>query len=131
MRNAKNSESLKKHMSSTFAAGLVCIVILYTSVIHVSAQYPVTLIDSESHRQKQTDVEYRIKPKDVLNIQIEGICIFGPRFEVDGRGMLRVALIGKVQAADKTVSELSNEIAEKLKEYLKEPKVHIRVAERA
>lgn len=116
-------------MSSAFAVSLACIVILCSSVIQVSAQYPVTLIDSESHRQNQAEVEYRIKPKDVLNIQIEGVCIFSSRFKVDGRGMVRMALIGKVQAADRTVSELENDIAEKLKEYLKEPKVHIRVAE--
>jgi len=104
---------------------------LYSSAIRVSAQYPVTLIYSESHSQTQADDEYRIKPKDVLYLEIEGMCIFSPRFNVNDRGMLRVPLIGKVRAADRTVSELENEITEKLKEYLTEPKVYIQVAERA
>jgi protein involved in polysaccharide export with SLBB domain len=122
---------LKKHTPSPFAASLACIVMLYSSAIRVSAQYPVTLIYSESHSQTQADDEYRIKPKDVLYLEIEGMCIFSPRFNVNDRGMLRVPLIGKVRAADRTVSELENEITEKLKEYLTEPKVYIQVAERA
>jgi len=96
----------------------------------VSAQTPGESIEPASKAQDQSDREYRIKARDLLDISIEGVCIFNPNREVNDRGTIPMFLIGEVQAEGITAKELEAEIAARLNEYLVDPKVRIRVRER-
>jgi protein involved in polysaccharide export with SLBB domain len=80
-------------------------------------------------QEEQPAASYRIKPKDVLDIRIEEACIYVTRFEVDERGLIEVTFAGEVQAAGKTVAELSADLTSELKKYMKDPKVHVRITE--
>jgi protein involved in polysaccharide export with SLBB domain len=78
---------------------------------------------------EEPEATYRIKPKDELDIRIEGACIYSTRFVVDERGFIEMPFAGEVRAAGKTVAELVFELASELKKYMKDPKVHVRVME--
>lgn len=111
-------------------SAFVLTTIVIQSTLCVSVQSATQYVHSEIHAQDQSESEYRIRPKDLLYIRIERACIISPTFEVDDQGILHMVFIGDVQAADKTTTELENEIIVKLKKYQKVPKVHIRVIER-
>lgn len=75
-------------------------------------------------------VAYRIGPLDVLAINVfqEPELTF-EKIEVDAGGNLDFPLIGSVQAAGKTASQLSSDIAERLNSrYLRDAQVTVRVS---
>lgn len=113
-----------------FVVGIVCI-ILTQSNANVSAQNITASKNSEINSQTQSDTEYRIKPKDVLNIIIFGVCIFTQTFKVDECGNLHLSLIGDIKAAGKTLPEFESDLIEKLKKRLKNPKVNITIAKKS
>jgi beta-N-acetylhexosaminidase len=79
--------------------------------------------------QNRSDKAYRIRVKDVLDIHVDGVpdCCSG---EVDDNGTIRVAPIEEnIKAAGKTVDELTADISEKLKKYLKNPVVQVRMSQ--
>jgi polysaccharide export outer membrane protein len=110
-------------------ASAVCIGASLHPTLAVSAQTLVESIQTKSQSQNQSDFEYRIKVGDLLEVSIEGVCIYNPRREVNDRGKIRMPLIGEVQAEGITAKELEAEITAQLREYLIDPKVHIHVKE--
>lgn len=76
--------------------------------------------------QNPSDQGYRIKPKDVLDIRVEGQPGDGS-YEVDKNGMISMAFAEDIRAGGKTLDELSSEITTALKKYLKNPVVHVRL----
>src|SRR5262245_16563343 len=100
------------------ASALVFVVVSLEPIVDVSARRFVESGDTKSQSQDQSNVEYRIKAKDVLDISIEGVCIYDSRREVNDRGKIRLPLIGEVQAEGITEKELETEIAARLDEYL-------------
>jgi hypothetical protein len=101
------------------------------------SQLPVTSVSAyrtpepegfpSPYHQERSEAEYRIKPKDELDIRIEGACIYSTRFEVDERGIIELPFADEVQAAGMTAAELASELTRQLGKYLKDPKVHVRV----
>lgn len=86
--------------------------------------------------QNPTERSYRIKPKDLLHIEIlECACqCFGDTYEVDDHGAVRgLAFVPRdgIPAAGKTTDELTADIITELKKYLKNPKVKVAVAKNA
>jgi beta-N-acetylhexosaminidase len=80
--------------------------------------------------QDRMSREYRIRPSDTLDVRIEGQPD-GGSCEVDEGGMIRMAFIDdSITAAGKTAAELADEIAFKLKKYLKNPVVQVRVVQK-
>lgn len=77
--------------------------------------------------------DYRIGPLDKLNItvfQVKELTV--ENLQVDASGQILLPLIGQLQAKGKTTSQLSGEIADKLKEhYLQSPQVSVTVADTA
>lgn len=61
----------------------------------------------------QEDSEYRIGPEDVLDIQVWSRPDLSGEFAVDTAGRVRLPLIGEVEAAGKSPSELSDELSER------------------
>ena len=80
--------------------------------------------------QNRSAEGYRIRPRDTLNIQIEGTT-GGGALEVDDNGMIRLAFIEtEIRAEGKTSHELAEEITAKMKKYLKKPLVQILIVQR-
>jgi protein involved in polysaccharide export with SLBB domain len=83
-----------------------------------------------SEAQNQSNAEYRIKSQDVLNIKVVG-STYDEAVEVDGDGKIQLVFTGgDIEAAGKTVDELKDEVAIKLKKLFKNPAVEIRVLKR-
>jgi protein involved in polysaccharide export with SLBB domain len=86
---------------------------------------------SAASSQNRSGAEYRIKIKDVLDIRVEG-ATDGCCVEVDERGMIQAAFVDEdVRAEGKTTDELASALADKMKRFLKNPKVHVRVLPRS
>lgn len=77
--------------------------------------------------------EYRIGVGDKLSIRVFQVADLSfDELVVDTSGNLQLPLIGAVRAADRTSSELSNEIAQRLSaQYLRNPQVTVTVTEAA
>ncbi|MFN7015802.1 MAG: SLBB domain-containing protein [Fimbriimonadales bacterium] len=75
----------------------------------------------------------RILPGDSLRITVEGDESLSRVYVVDAMGAFRMPLIGLVQAAGRTPSELADEIARRLREgqFYSDPKVTVEIAQRA
>ena len=72
--------------------------------------------------------EYRLGPGDRLNIIVFGHPDVSGEFEVGGSGQVSLPLLGQVEAAGLTVTELTDRIAEALdRDYLVNPRVTIEV----
>ena len=121
---------MSKQSLSLSVSLLLGVVILQSSLASVNAKAPDRFALSEFDAQAQSGVEYRIKPKDLLNITIEGVCIYNPNKRVDDRGMIKMPLINEIRAAGRTATELEGDIADRLNEYLKDPKVNVDVVKR-
>jgi polysaccharide export outer membrane protein len=75
-------------------------------------------------------LDYRIGPNDVLDIQIENAPELSRIFRVTASGTFLMPYVGRVTAANKTIEELAQFIADSLRgDYLKDPKVIVYVKE--
>lgn len=125
------NRNLRKLLLQIVISGLFAIAVLQQSILCASAKPFVSRLAPKAHLQAESQAEYRIKPRDILDIRIEGECIYSTDFEVDERGRISMAFIDEIQAAGRTVAELETNIAKKLSKYLKEPKVKIRLIEKS
>lgn len=76
------------------------------------------------------EVDYRIGPNDVIDIQIENAPEMSKSFRVTAAGTFLMPYVGRVTAAKKTTEELAQFLSEKLRgDYLKDPKVTVSVKE--
>ncbi len=117
-----------RRMGLASALALCRVAVLQLPVTSVSAYRTPELEGFPStDSQEGSEAEYRIKPKDELDIRIEGACIYSTRFEVDGRGIIELPFADEVRAAGMTTAELASELARQLGKYLKDPKVHVHV----
>lgn len=74
--------------------------------------------------------EYRIGPLDLVEIAVFQVDQLNKTVQVNASGMIALPLIGNVQAAGKSVSELEAEIAAKLgATYLQSPQVSVFIKE--
>lgn len=76
--------------------------------------------------------EYRIGPLDQLNVtvfQVEDLSV--EKVQVDAAGQVQLPLVGVVQVAGMTTTELGVHISEKLGKYLQNPQVSVTVAQAA
>lgn len=70
--------------------------------------------------------QYQIGPGDVLDVRIFNRPLLSrDAVRVDGRGMIRLPLIGEIRAGCRTESELAGEIIAHYLEYLKNPQVEV------
>ena len=68
----------------------------------------------------------RIRKKDQLDIRVYDACNY-PNYKVDDEGMIDFPFTGPVRAEGLTEAELEREIATRLKRYLKNPQVKVRL----
>jgi polysaccharide export outer membrane protein len=74
--------------------------------------------------------DYRLGPADVIEVDLLGQAEFTTKERINEDGMIRLPMIGSVEAANKTVAELADLVAEKLKSggYYASPIVKVEVA---
>ena len=124
----KGVKAMARRAGLASALALCGVATLQLPVTRVSA-YPTPEPEGShvSYPQEKSGAEYRIKPKDELDIRIEGGCIYSTSFEVDERGDIEFPFADEVRAAGMTAAELASELARQSGKYLKDPKVHVRV----
>jgi polysaccharide export outer membrane protein len=70
------------------------------------------------------DEDYRIGPRDVIEVRIEDAPELSKTFPVNADGTFWMPYLNRMKAQDKTTDELSKEIADRLRgKYLKDPQV--------
>lgn len=70
---------------------------------------------------------YRVGPLDTLQISVFGLPELSRTIQVDGGGKMEIPLAGPIQAAGKTPTEISREIAGHLRTYVRNPEVTVNV----
>jgi polysaccharide export outer membrane protein len=74
------------------------------------------------------DEDYRIGPRDVIEVRIEDAPELSKTFPVNADGTFWMPYLNRLKAQDKTTEQLSKEIADKLRgKYLKDPQVLVSV----
>jgi polysaccharide export outer membrane protein len=90
----------------------------------------VNLPPPDSLRHAGAGGEYRIEPLDTLDINVSQVADLSKPVQVDTSGKVLLPLIGQIQAAGRTPSELSDDIAVALKQkYMTDPQVVVGVKE--
>lgn len=83
---------------------------------------------SENPTAGSTQVTYRLGSGDIVKIKVFNQEDLSGEYTVQGTGRISLPLIGDVNAQDKTVKELEEIIANKLKpDYLLNPRVNVQV----
>jgi len=76
---------------------------------------------------------YKLAPNDMLSVQVfQEPDLSNEKLKIDDNGNIQMPLVGEIKAAGRTASELSFEIASRLrKDYIVNPQVVVQVAEPA
>jgi len=75
-----------------------------------------------------TDQDYRIGPRDVIEVRIEDASELSGTYQINADGTFLMPYLKRIKAQDKTPEELSNFIADGLRNrYLKDPQVMVAV----
>jgi polysaccharide export outer membrane protein len=97
--------------------------------INVAATQPATetaFADPAVPGPSLTQSDYRIGPRDVLEVSVFQVPDLDRTVQVGSGGQIVLPLIGAVTAADRTVAELQDDIAAKLgAKYLQSPQVSV------
>jgi polysaccharide biosynthesis/export protein len=94
------------------------------------------LAQPQAQQQGSASPDYRLGPEDIVHITLFNVPkedeTVTPR-EVDARvtqeGTLALSLLGDVQAAGKTTSDLEQELRERYSKYIRNPQVGVRVSQ--
>ena len=74
--------------------------------------------------------EYRVGPRDVLDVIVWGQADLSHRYSVSGDGFIDFPLIGRVKVEELTTTEIAQRLRDRLdKDYLVNPQVRVSVAE--
>lgn len=77
--------------------------------------------------QQKTEEDYKIQPKDILEIIIDPNYGHPLTIHVNAEGKANFRLIGWVEAKDKTIRKLTEELIVLYSEYLIDPKIEVRL----
>lgn len=78
---------------------------------------------------RRTSVAYTVGPADELTVSVFGAPDLGGDFIVDPDGRLTVPLVGEIDAAGLSISELAAQITRGLQPYVKQPRVAVNLKE--
>lgn len=102
--------------------------------LEVSGKLPISLpgLYPRGTGIQRSNKNYRIKPRDVLEIRIYGMDDGTFSTEVDEKGVIGLPLIGRVVVAEgRTTDETAREISTRLGKYLKNPDVQVRLMQKS
>lgn len=89
------------------------------------------LLMQRSATQNSSDDEYRVGSGDVLDFVVFDIKELNTEVRVRPSGIIHLPLIGSIQASEMTEHEIQEEVARRLKEYVYNPQVSVRIKEYA
>jgi polysaccharide export outer membrane protein len=114
-----------RHKSSHLRLSLYVLIVL--------SFVPVLVLGQDTNVPKPTTQDpnqaYKIGIGDLLIVRVFGHTDLGGEFPVGNQGTIRLPFSQELQAACKTELELSSDISEKLKKYLRQPQVDVVVKE--
>jgi polysaccharide export outer membrane protein len=71
--------------------------------------------------------DYKLGAGDKVNMKVFGDDTLSGAYQVDGKGMFSVPLLGSIEAAGLTKNELEDQLRTKLKRYLNDPRVAVEI----
>jgi protein involved in polysaccharide export with SLBB domain len=71
--------------------------------------------------------DYKLGTGDKVNMKVFGDESLSGSYQVDGKGMFSVPLVGSVEAAGLTKNQLEDSLRTKLKRYLNDPRVAVEI----
>jgi polysaccharide export outer membrane protein len=90
----------------------------------------VFVLHAQSEQKDPTRAGYRLGPDDQVVLRVANAPDISDKpVRIDADGFIKIPMIGRVQAAGLTASQLETELAKRLKVYLEEPDVSVSVAE--
>ena len=89
-----------------------------------SVEQRASAIPTNSEEAKR---QYRLGSGDKIKLKVFDQDELSGEFEVDGSGMITVALIGQVSAKGLTQVQMQNRLTKRLKAYLRDPRVTVDV----
>lgn len=99
-----------------------------------AGRMPTTAIEMQAayrdpRGMNRSNVDYRLGPGDKIRVSVFGQSDLSGEYQVDGSGMVRLPLIGTLQATGYTAPALEQGIAGALADgYLKDPRVNVEIA---
>ncbi len=109
---------------------LIGAMLLSACASHGATTAPATLPDADPVAAALGRPEYRIGPSDLLSVTVFQIEDLDREVRVNNAGQVSLPLIGAIDAAGKTVTELETEIASRYAaSYLQDPQVSVFVKE--
>lgn len=110
--------------------GLVAIAVSFWAAAFAWAATPPAAAPTPTGYTDPFSADYRIGADDTLNIAVFQVGDLSRTVHVDSSGNILMPLIGQVQAAGRTPSQLSDVIAADLRrKYMKDPQVTVTVAD--
>jgi polysaccharide export outer membrane protein len=101
--------------------------LLFTSLITIAAQEQKNLGAAAAQGTTQNDASYVIGPEDVLSVNVWKEPDVSGTVPVRPDGKISLPLLNDVQAAGMTPMQLMNEVSEKLKKFISDPRVTVTV----
>ncbi len=109
-----------------YALRPLCALFLSGGLLAAPAQTPAPSTEPEVELR----TAYVLGPDDQVTVRVLDVEeITEKPVRIDMSGQIRLPLAGRIKAAGFTVEQLENEIAVRLKEYVKEPEVTVEIAE--
>ena len=71
--------------------------------------------------------DYKLGAGDKVNMKVFGDDTLSGAYQVDGKGMFSVPLLGSIQASGLTKNELEDQLRTKLRRYLNDPRVAVEI----
>ena len=118
-------------MNTRFVSAAIAALLLSCAAVPAAAATPVNLPPPDGARAiRPGDADYRIGPQDVLDVNVFQVADLTKTVQVDTGGKILLPLIGQLNAAGRTPSELSADLAAALsKTYMRDPQVVVSVKE--
>lgn len=98
---------------------LVAVAVLVGACASSPALPPAMDLDAAS--------EYKLGAGDKVNMKVYGDDTLSGAYQVDGKGMFTVPLVGNVEAAGLTKNQLEDALRTKLRRYLNDPRVAVEI----
>jgi len=113
-------------------AAMICLAVTLTSAFSQTRPQPQVKVPATNSSEPSDnsgvvvapDQDYRIGPRDVIEVRIEDAAELSNTYQVNADGSFLMPYLKRVNALDKTPEELAKFIAESLRDrYLKDPQV--------
>lgn len=119
--------SRRPHLRSS-AAAFLSVVVVVLSLLTGPAGGPVALVSAQTSAQVPVK-EYVLVPGDTVDVNVFGEADLTRSVVIRPDGKISLPLVGEVQAAGVTPTQLAENIATALRTYLKNPQVSVTVTQ--